>query len=84
MARTSQTYRGTIRGKTIELSEDTGLPEGQEVTVTVQPISNASGFVPQDEPLRRSFGAWSDDARELDEYLNWARTQRRQDREERS
>jgi uncharacterized protein (DUF433 family) len=30
--------KGVIRGKAIELTEETGLPEGQEVIVEVQPI----------------------------------------------
>ena len=32
--------------------------------------------------LRRSFGAWADDAEELDKYLEWNRQQRKVDRRE--
>lgn len=33
-----KTLKGVIHGKAIELTEETGLPEGQEVTVAIQPI----------------------------------------------
>jgi len=141
-----KTLKGVIRGKAIELSEETGLPEGQEVTVDIQPIL-ARQPVPEppvpwwlarldvnpgvrpgklvikgtslladelvarlgegwDEPkllrsypeltpediaavreygrlpleMRRCFGAWADDAAELDEYLEWNRQQRKVNR----
>lgn len=55
---------GTVHGKTIVLAEDPGLPDGQKVSVIVQPIL-APG-----EGLRRSFGGWSgDDEAGLDAYL---------------
>jgi uncharacterized protein (DUF433 family) len=34
------------------------------------------------EGLRRSFGGWADEARELDEYLDWVREQRKLRRRE--
>ena len=34
-----KTLRGVIHGKAIELTEDSGLPEGQEVNVTVEPLA---------------------------------------------
>jgi hypothetical protein len=64
---------GVVHGSTIQLDQDVGLPEGQRVTVIVQPeVKHIPG-----EGLRRSFGAWAEDAEELDEYLEWSRQQRK-------
>jgi len=38
MASEFQLYRGVIHESTIELQDHSGLPDGQEVTVTVQPV----------------------------------------------
>jgi hypothetical protein len=61
------TFRGVIHGKTIELDQESGLPDGQQVTVVVGP-ARAIGLAPG-EGLRRSAGAWADDAEELDVFL---------------
>ena len=55
--------KGIIRGRTIELDQAPGLPEGQLVSVVLRPA------LPPGEGLRRSFGAWASDARELNEFL---------------
>jgi hypothetical protein len=60
-----KTVRGIVRGKTIELPEETGLPEGQEVSLTLEPVSPK---LPPGEDIRRSAGAWEEDAEELDKY----------------
>lgn len=75
--------RGTIHGKLIELSEETGLPDGQEVTVFVPP-SEIPGQQPWSpgEGLRLAFGAWAEDAEGLDEYLQWNARQRELSRQE--
>lgn len=70
------TLRGVIHGKTIELTTESGLPEGQEVTVTVEPIVPK---LPPGEGLRQSAGSWSDDPDGLDAYLEWNRQQRKID-----
>jgi hypothetical protein len=71
--------RGIAHGKTIELEQDSGLPEGQSVVVVMRPIQ-----APEDltERLKRSFGAWADDSEGLDEYLEWNRQQRKKSRPE--
>jgi hypothetical protein len=51
--------RGVVHGKTIELSEDLGLAEGQEVEVTVK-IVPKSGRQPG-EGFLRTEGALADD-----------------------
>lgn len=82
MAFNASNLRGVVHGKTIELDEETGLPEGQRVTVLVQPVSEDEHRLPPGEGLRRAFGAWADEAEELDKYLEWNRQQRKIGRSE--
>jgi len=72
-------YRGVVHGKTIQLDDEMGLPDGQQVTITVQPVSGTEvlvGRLPPGERIRRSAGAWAEDAEDLDQYLEWNRQQR--------
>jgi hypothetical protein len=66
---------GTIRGKVIELDREAGLPDGQAVTVTVAPLQQRR--LPPGEGIRRSAGAWADDADELEKILEWNRQERK-------
>jgi len=72
--------RGTVRGKMIELDAETGLPDGQEVTVTVRPVANDNANA--GEALKRAFGGWDDDDVGLDDFLQWNRRQRKVSRSE--
>jgi hypothetical protein len=72
-------FKGVVRGSSIELERPVGLPDGQEVTVVIQP-TNGTEKLPPGEGLRRSAGAWADDVAGLDEYLDWNRQQRKQTR----
>ena len=82
MVKQINTCRGFIRGKIIEVEEDLDLPNGQEVTVTVPPVSREERYLPPGEGLRRAFGGWAEDADALDEYLQWNRQQRKSGRPE--
>jgi hypothetical protein len=73
--------RGVIHGNTIELDRDSGLPEGQAVTVTVQPVSPEERLAPG-EGIRLSAGAWADGGEELDAWLEEMRRSRQLDRPE--
>ena len=72
--------RGVITGKIIELERESGLPPGQEILVTIEQakltVDKEEGITPG-EGLRRSFGAWAEDAEELDKYLEWTRQERK-------
>ena len=70
--------RGVVYGKMIQLETDIGLPDGQEVTVSVRPF--AAKQPAAGEGLRRSAGAWADDPEGLDAYLKENRRSRRFDR----
>jgi hypothetical protein len=71
---------GVVHGKTIELDDETGFPDGQQVKIIIQPVSGTEGLskrLPPGEGIRRSAGAWANDAEELDKYLEWNRRQRK-------
>jgi uncharacterized protein (DUF433 family) len=142
-----KTLRGVVHGRSIELAQEPGLPEGQMVTVEIEPVAEAepTHSPPAEVPppwwigrlevnptvapgrlvvrgtrlqaealvalleegrteeallcahpeltakdiaavreyakvssgLRRSFGAWAEDAEELDNFLEWNRQQRK-------
>ncbi len=76
--------KGVIHGKVIELEDETGLPDGQEVSVTLEPVSEATSPVNPEAlaALRRAAGAWTGDDDELDRYLEWNRQQRQGSRPE--
>ena len=69
MSSSTTKFEGVVRGKTIELDREPGLPDGQQVTVTVQP-TNGTEKLPPGEGLRRAFGGWADDTEELDRLLD--------------
>ncbi|MDB5331098.1 MAG: hypothetical protein JWP03_2249 [Phycisphaerales bacterium] len=72
----SDVLKGTVRGKTIELDHEPGLPDGQTVSVVLHPT------LPPGEGLRRAFGAWAQESEELDRFLEEIRRDRKQDRNE--
>jgi hypothetical protein len=56
------------------------LPDGQQVTIIVQPVSSTevlANWLPPGEGIRRSAGGWAEDGEELDRYLEWNRQQRK-------
>ena len=69
--------KGVIHGRTIELESELGLPEGQPVSVIVEPVepkNSQAAF----EALKRAAGAWeTDDPDGLEQYLEWTRQQRK-------
>ena len=78
MPNSDENLRGVVHGNVIQLETDIGLPDGQEVTVSVRPLvakRDDSG-----EGLRRSAGTWADDPDGLDAYLEENRRARQLDR----
>ncbi|MGA2067402.1 MAG: hypothetical protein ABSG86_20695 [Thermoguttaceae bacterium] len=53
----STVIHGIVRGRTIELKEPAGVPDGQEVEVVVRAIETAG---PWGEGIRRSAGVAAD------------------------
>ena len=80
MANAHTILKGIVHGKLIGLEHEAGLPDGQPVSVTVQPLLEKR--LPPGEGIRRSAGAWADDAEELDKFLEWNRQQRKLGRRE--
>jgi hypothetical protein len=72
----SVTLNGIVRGRTVQLDGDPGIPDGHPVRVTLATAS------PDDraEAMRRAFGAWADDQEGLDEFLAEVRAARKQNR----
>jgi hypothetical protein len=69
--------KGVIHGRTIELDTEPGLPDGQSVSVTVQPLKDTKSQEAF-EALKRAAGAWeNDDPEGLERYLEWNRQQRK-------
>lgn len=56
----NKTIHGTIHGRTIELTEDLGLAEGQTVEVSVRTVPPIPGRTPG-EGFLRTEGALADD-----------------------
>jgi hypothetical protein len=74
--------KGIVHGNTIELAGPLGVPDGEEVLITVE---TSSGLLPATplapgEGIRRAAGAWDDDPAGLDAFLKWNRLQRKSDR----
>jgi hypothetical protein len=83
MSRSPTIFRGTVHGKTIELEAESGLPEGQHVTVTLEPAPQQQPVCESSlEALKRAAGSWSDDPEGLDRFLEWNRQQRKVNRRE--
>jgi hypothetical protein len=83
MSITPTILRGIVHGKSIELEAESGLPEGQQVTVRLEPAPKEQRFI--EGPLgalKRAAGSWSDDPEGLDRFLEWNRQQRRINRRE--
>ena len=81
MATTKREVRGSIRGRTVELEDDPGLPDGSSVRVILEthPPSDEAGRA----ALLESAGGWADhDLEGLDRYLEWNRQQRKLNRPE--
>lgn len=76
MSTTANILHGTVHGKTIALDRDAGLPDGQKVTVMLQPTGLPG------EGLKRAFGAWADDSVGIDQFLEEVRRDRKATRPE--
>jgi Protein of unknown function (DUF433) len=64
MSNPAAMFRGIVHGNTIKFDGELGIPDGQEVTVIVQPPLPAEGAperLPPGEGIRRSAGAWAED-----------------------
>jgi citrate lyase beta subunit len=56
----SKIVNGVIHGKTIELDQESGLPDGQTVEVAIQIVQAGLAPEPWGEGLRRCAGALAD------------------------
>jgi hypothetical protein len=56
----NKNLQGTVHGKTIELDEELGVPDGQKVEIAIQIPPTAAPAKPWGEGLRRCAGALAD------------------------
>ncbi len=76
----TKTLHGKIRGRTIELDEDPGVAEGQQVEVQVKIVEPARKW---GDGIRRSAGGWADHP-ELDAIIEKIRDERKLERRPRA
>jgi hypothetical protein len=78
---TKTVLNGVIHGRTIELDAEPGIPDGQRISVTVEPVTIEKSEAVF-EAFKRAAGAWADDDPEgLEQYLVQTRRQRKVHRE---
>jgi hypothetical protein len=72
----TKTVQGVVHGRTIQLAEDLGVGEGQQVEVQVTVVSSTSTW---GDGLRRSAGAlageWTDEDDRILEQIHQGRQQ---------
>jgi hypothetical protein len=76
METNQKALRGVAHGNIIALFDDTGLPDGEVVSVVV----TKSEMTPEEKrhpELVKLFGAWAADGPELDEFVKWTYEQRK-------
>lgn len=74
MTNNAATLTGVVKGRTIQLAQDPGFPDGQEVSVSLRPAP----LKPDMEALRRAFGGWgTEDDPELTAFLEQIRQDRK-------
>jgi hypothetical protein len=73
---TTRTMHGRIHGRTIELDEDPGVAEGQEVEVQMKVLNPAGTW---GEGIRQSAGGWVDYP-EMDAIMDQIQHERRLER----
>ena len=74
--------KGKVHGRVIELDSDPGLRDGTDVRVRIESIHQPDDEPAADEGLRRSAGAWAEDAEELDTFIEDVYRARRDQRSE--
>jgi hypothetical protein len=62
----NETLRGVIRGRTIDLTEDSGLVDGQQVEITIKAVTRPALW---GEGIRRCAGAFAADWTEEDDRI---------------
>jgi hypothetical protein len=63
-----QTFRGIVHGQTIQFGAELGIPDGQEVVVSIALPQGDTTHLAGDG-IRLSAGGWNDDVAGLDKFL---------------
>lgn len=62
----TRTLRGVVHGRTVELTEDLGVADGQQVEITIKTVASPK---PWGEGLRRCAGAFAADWTDEDDRI---------------
>jgi hypothetical protein len=82
---TTTVFEGVVRGRVVELDHESGLPQGQRVSVSLQAEGKLPPSPADAETLARLKSAArlsADESKDLDKFLEWSREQRKRDRSE--
>lgn len=78
---TTQTLHGVMQGNSIQLTERSTIPTGTQVRIIVIPDALQPALqLPAGEGLRQTYGAWAEDADELDKFIERSRQDRKSER----
>jgi hypothetical protein len=80
MSKTTEVLRGIVHGRSIELERPLSVPDGSEIELVVKRV--AINAEQRQKRLEAIFGSCEADSRELDEFVNWNREQRKHNRSE--
>lgn len=78
----AETFHGIVEGDRVQLPERSRFPVGTRVQITLilEADITSDEKLPPGEGLRRTYGAWADDAEDLDAFIEWSRQQRKIER----
>ena len=75
MSDTAESFQGILDGQSIKLDRPTGFPDGSKVSVFVRKAKLSAAE--REAKLKELFGGCSEDAKDLDSYMQWNHEQRR-------
>ncbi len=75
MADTTESFHGILHGQSIKLDRPPSLPDGSKVNVIVRKAKLSASE--REAKLKELFGGCSQDAAELDSFIQWNQEQRR-------
>ncbi len=78
MSDTAESFQGILDGQSIKLDRPPSFPDGSKVNVIVRKSKLTA--TEREAKLKELFGGCSEDAAELDSYMQWNQEQRRMNR----
>ena len=70
----TRTLRGVICGRTVDLTEDLGVPDGQQVEITIKTVASPKPWGEGLQPRAGAFAAdWTGEDDRIIEEIHWER-----------